>query len=224
MNISSRTQKLIGSEKVETLKKACVLIVGVGGVGGAVLEMLVRAGIGNITVVDGDCFDESNINRQLLALADNIGVPKVEIAQKRAISINPDINFSALKMRFNTQTSEQIFYGGFDYCVDCIDSVKDKIDLIVAAHNKNIPIIAAMGAGNRLMPSFAVMDISKTAGDGLAKAVRQCIKNTSVTKLKTVCDTGVSMKVDGTPGSISYAPVLMGCMLASEVIKDLLCL
>lgn len=238
-----RTEKLIGTEALEKLKNAHVLIVGIGGVGGSVFEMLVRTGVGHITVLDGDCFDESNLNRQILSKNSNIGYPKVQAAFIRAQEIDTSVTVTPLLLRYNPENKHLIWKNSYDYIADCIDSLSDKADLIISAKEKNIKIISAMGAGNRTNPNFKIMHLCKTTGDGLAKALRHRLKdyefeqnqliedfqktenNQVVKRLKThkvVCDEGLPMKIDGTPASISYAPNLMGMIMAGEIIRELI--
>lgn len=223
MNQFDRNIKLIGETAQNQLSAKNILIVGIGGVGGYAFEMLVRAGIGNFTIVDGDAVDITNLNRQIIALHSSLGQPKVEAAYNRAKDINPAANIKKLNMRFNENTSE-IILQAFDYVIDAIDSVKDKVLLIIRSKQKNIPIISALGAGNRINCDFAVGDIYDTRYDGLAKAVRKKLKENNIGSLKVVSSHTPPLKVEGVPASISYSPAIMGCMIANEVIKDILCL
>lgn len=223
MNKLSRTQALIGENGLKKLQSCHVLIVGLGGVGGYVYEMLLRTGIGAFTLVDGDCFDVTNLNRQVLATLDSLGKFKTETAKKRAGLVGSDAKIQLFPIRYNALSKHEILNSCYDYCCDCIDSVADKVDLILTCNEKKIPIISAMGAGNRISPQFAVTDLFKTQNDGLARAVRHRLKGSAVTSLKTVCDKSVPLTVEGVTGSISYAPALMGCLIANEVVKELLC-
>lgn len=232
-----RTLSLIGESNLEKLNKAKILLVGIGGVGGYVLEMLVRSGFSNITIIDNDIVDISNINRQIISLESEIGKKKVEVAKRRAENINPEIKITALDLMVTVENVNDILSEDFDYCIDCFDSVKAKVAFIIECTNRNLNLISAMGAGNRINPDFKVCDINKTAYDPLAKAVRKGLKNTNVKKLKTVCDIMPPIDLSGNNGddenkseildskivaSISYAPALMGCMIAKEVINDLI--
>ena len=220
----SRTVRLIGPQGRDALQAAHVLIVGVGGVGGSVFEMLLRAGVGALTVVDGDVFDETNLNRQLLCTVNDIGRYKVHVAAERGASVRPQTRVTPMACRYTAASSETIFAAGpYTAVADCIDSVADKVHLIESAQQRQLPIVSAMGAGNRLQPQFAVTDIYRTANDGLARAVRTRLRRDGVKALKTVCDSGLPQASDGLPGSISYAPNMMGCLLAAEIIKDVLC-
>lgn len=217
-----RTQKLIGDAGVAKLAAASVLVVGLGGVGGCVFEMLVRAGVGSITAVDGDTFEESNLNRQILSTRDALGKNKAAVARERAHVINPQCAVYAVEKHFTAENAEEIFCRQYDYVADCIDAVNDKTALIVEANRRNLPILSAMGSGNRLSPHFVVTDIYKTANDGLARAMRKKLKEAGIARLNTVCDTGTPQKTDGAVGTISYAPNLMGCVMAQKIVTDLI--
>ncbi len=220
--MTERTQLLIGERGVRTLAAAHVLVVGLGGVGGCVFEMLVRAGVGTLTAVDDDCFEESNLNRQLLATRETLGQNKAHAAALRAASIAPNCVVHAVESRFTAAAADALFATRFDCVADCIDSVADKTALVVAAKQHDVPIVSALGAGNRTQPHFAVCDVFKTQNDGLARALRKKLRDAGVDALKVICDTGTPEKKEGTPGTVSYAPNLMGCMLAQEVIAELL--
>jgi len=180
----NRTEILIGKENLNKLKNSNVAIFGVGGVGGYVTEMLVRAGIENITIIDFDNVDKSNLNRQIIALNSTIGQPKVEVMKNRILDINPNCNVNAINCRYTKENSETLLNQNYDYVIDAIDSVNDKINLIVECKKKELPIISAMGAGNRIgIPNFKITDISKTYNDGLAKVVRKKLKTENISKL-----------------------------------------
>lgn len=217
-----RTQKLVG-DKINKLIDSSVLIVGLGGVGGCVFEMLARAGVGRLTVVDCDDFDITNLNRQILCTLKNIGKPKTNAAEARAKEIAPHCKIIKKYMRYTGQNDGLIFDTHFDYVADCIDSVTDKTDLILSCINRNIPVISAMGAGNRLTPQFKITDIYSTEYDGLARAVRKRLRAAGVKSLNVVCDSGIPQNVDGIPGTISYAPNASGCVMAQKIVTDLLC-
>lgn len=219
MSRFDRTEQLIGD--MTPLSKASVLLVGVGGVGGYAFETLVRGGIGTLTVVDGDRFEESNLNRQLLALVSTVGRPKVEVAAERAAQINPDCTVRALPFRFDAATCETVFDRHYDYVVDAIDSVADKVLLVCESKRRGIPVVSAMGAGSRLDDEFSVRDIYETSYDGLAKAVRKRLREAGIDRLKVVCSALPPLSAPGS--SVSYPPAVMGAKLAGEVIRDLLC-
>ncbi len=212
----ARNIPLLGEVGQKKLNASNVLIVGVGGVGGYALEMLVRSGIGACTIVDMDKIDITNINRQILALHSTIGKRKVDVAVQRITDINPHIAITAYCERYTKDIEEKIFSARYDYCVDAIDSVKDKIDLILACKRHNVNCISALGAGNRLVADFEV--------NGLARAVRSRLRKEGVESHKTVCAVSNPRIENALTASISYVPSAMGCILAQEVIKDLLCL
>ncbi len=219
MSRFDRTEQLIGD--MTPLSKASVLLVGVGGVGGYAFETLVRGGIGTLTVVDGDRFEESNLNRQLLALVSTVGRPKVEVAAERAAQIDPACSVRALPFRFDAATCETVFDRHYDYVVDAIDSVADKVLLICECKRRGIPVVSAMGAGSRLDDEFSVRDIYETSYDGLAKAMRKRLREAGIDRLKVVCSALPPLSAPGS--SVSYPPAVMGAKLAGEVIRDLLC-
>ena len=221
MAITDRTERLIGKDGVQTLRNAHVLIVGIGGVGGCVFEMLCRAGVGHITVADGDVFDETNLNRQLLSSVRLVGTPKTEAARLRAAEIAPDCVITPLNMRFDEQSADGIFAAKYDYVADCIDSVADKTALIVRCQAEGIPVLSAMGAGNRIQPHFVVTDIFKTQNDGLARSLRKRLRAAGIHTANVVCDESVPLSIDGAIGTVSYAPNMCGCVMAQKIITDL---
>lgn len=222
--IFDRTKLLIGEENFKKLADSNILIVGVGGVGGFALEVLTRSGIGNFTIVDGDNVDITNINRQIIALNSTIGQSKVHLFEKRMKDINPNVNVRSLSVRFNEETLNLIFDRKYDYIVDCIDSVPDKLLLIKTAKEKNINIVSAMGAGNRIKISdFKIMDIFKTTNDKLAKKMRKLLKDNGIFKLDVVCCEAPAEQIEGTAiGSISYMPPLAGIKLGGFVVEKLI--
>ena len=223
MDWQARSKILLGADCAARLADKCVLIVGVGGVGGYALETVVRCGVGNITIVDGDVFDETNLNRQLLATRANIGKSKADAGAKRAKEINPDIAVTAINARFNDGTAEEIFAAGYDYVIDCIDSIRDKVLLIEKTHALNIPCISALGAANRLDTDFEVTDISRTHSDGLARAVRKQLRERGIEKHKVVCSVSPCLQTaDGALGSVAFPPAVCGIIVGKEVIIDLL--
>ena len=222
-DFSQRTVALIGAEGYQKLKNSVILLVGTGGVGGYAAEFLVRAGVGDITVVDGDDVEPSNLNRQIIATADTVGMPKVEALKSRLLSINSGLKITALKRRFCSGNADEIFSREFDFVVDAIDSVKDKVSLISAAKSRGVPIVSAMGAGNRYdIPSFAVKDIYSTSGDGLARVMRKKLREAGVDSLPCVCAQSAPVAADGVIGSISYYPAVCAGVIAAYVINKLL--
>lgn len=222
-DFSQRTVALIGQEDYQKLKKRAILLVGVGGVGGYVAEFLVRAGVGYITLVDGDVVEPTNLNRQIIATTGTVGLPKVEVMKNRLLSINPDLRVKAIMARFCQDNADSFFDGKLDFVVDAIDSVKDKTALILAAKNNGVPVVSAMGAGNRYdVPSFEVKDIFSTQGDGLARAMRKKLREAGVTDVPCVCAKSGYVAVNGVIGSISYYPAACAAVLAAYVINKLI--
>jgi tRNA A37 threonylcarbamoyladenosine dehydratase len=228
----SRTEMLIGSEGLEKLQKARVAVFGIGGVGGYAVEALARAGIGALDLVDDDMVDISNINRQIIALHSTIGQPKVEVAAKRIKDINPNIKLKINKIFYLTENKEQFNFKEYDYVIDAIDTVAGKISLIEQAVEAGVPIISAMGAGNKLDASkLEITDISKTHTCPLAKVMRKELRQRGISHVKVVYSTEPALKPQmceanngkrQTPGSISFVPSVMGLLIAGEVIRDLL--
>lgn len=230
--IFQRTELLIGSENLEKLKKSNVIVFGLGGVGGATVEALVRAGIGNLSIVDFDIIDITNLNRQLVATQSVVGKPKVEAARERILAIRSDINLTVYQEKFLKENSDLFFKDKtYDYIVDAIDLVTPKLDLIELATNLKIPIISSMGTGNKINPAmFEVADIKKTSVCPLAKVVRRELKKRRINKLKVVYskeeprkpfNENGSREKSKNVGSISFVPPVVGMILASEVIKDI---
>lgn len=222
MSIFERTSQLIGDNKLEKLNNSHVAVFGVGGVGGYTLEMLARAGVGELTIVDFDVVSESNINRQIIALHSTVGKLKVDVFKARLLDINPNLKLNVFPVKFCADTLEEIFKTNFDYVVDAIDDVNNKILLIETCHNKNIKIVSAMGAGNRCdIPNFEVSDIYKTYNDGLAKVMRKKLKQCGIEKHNVVFTKSISTPNGKTVGSISYYPSMCGCVMSAYVINEL---
>lgn len=231
-----RSELLVKPEGLEKLKNARILAVGLGGVGSFAVEFLVRAGIGNITIVDGDLVDVTNINRQLPALRSTVGKPKVDVVADRILDINAEIRLKKINEFLTPERMEEILNSErFDYVLDCIDSVSPKLSLIIAAKRKKIKIISCMGAGGKTDPAkVMVRDISKTNNCFLAKQIRKRLKKEKINKgfrcvFSTEIQDETSLKLtDGSQykksyyGTISYMPALFGLYAASEVIKHLL--
>lgn len=219
-----RTEKLIGEENIEKLKQAKVAIFGVGGVGGFVLEGLVRSGIGNIDIYDKDIIDISNINRQIIALHSTIGKDKVEIAKQRALDINPNIHINVYKIFYGEDTSSKINLADYDYIIDAIDTVKSKLELIKRAREADVKIISCMGTGKKMDPTrFEITDISKTSVCPLAKIIRKELKKENIHHLKVLYSKEEPIKNDeNVTSSISFVPSVAGLIIAGEVIKDII--
>lgn len=216
----SRMQGLFSETEFEKLNNSRVIVFGVGGVGSYVVEALARAGVGNITAVDNDVVDESNINRQLIALNSTIGKDKVQVIKERVLDINPNCNFNAIKEYFDENSS--IDLKEYDYIIDAIDSVKSKLILAEFAVNNNIKIISSMGTGNKLEPQkLLVSDISKTSYCPLAKKMRVELRKRGINHLKVVYSTEESKCNSVPPSSVSFVPSVAGLLIASEVIKEI---
>ena len=183
----SRTALLLGAEAMEKLRKARVIVFGLGGVGGHACEALVRSGVGAIDLVDDDQVSESNLNRQLFATRNTIGMDKTEAAKLRLLDINPDLKITTHKCFFLPETADRFDFTQYDYIVDAIDTVTGKIALAEAADRAGTPIISSMGAGNKLDPTaFEVTDINKTSVCPLARVMRKELRRRGVKKLKVV--------------------------------------
>lgn len=220
-----RSELLFSENELERFSKSNILLVGVGGVGGACFETLVRMGLRNITVVDGDVFSESNLNRQLLCTRDNIGHSKVKEALLRAKSINQVILVDCKEMFLNEANIDEIDYTKFDYIIDCCDTMTTKLLLIKKALQYNIKIISSMGTGNRVDPTkLEIMNIWKTQNDPVAKIMRKLMRDNGIKyKLPVLCSTELPRKIQSrTPGSVSFVPNVAGFCIASYVFNDII--
>ena len=231
-----RTELLIKEEGIERLQSANILIIGLGGVGAFAAEFLVRSGIGNLTIVDGDTVDITNINRQLPALNSTIGKNKTDVVAERILDINPEINLKKINEFLEPERMEELLtQEKFDYVLDCIDSLSPKLALIITCKRKKIKLVSAMGAGGKTDPSkVMVRDISKTNNCFLAKQIRKKLKKEQIHKgFRCVFSTEIqdenSLKMtDGSNykksfyGTISYMPAIFGLYAAAEVIRFLL--
>ena len=213
----SRTEKLIGSEGVKRLKSASVLVMGCGGVGSYAAEAVARAGIGKITLMDGDDAAESNLNRQLVALSSTIGRNKAEVMAERCRDINPDADVAAVPSFY--KTDEDLDISGFDWIIDAIDDVDAKVELIKNAKEKNINIISSMGAAGKFETQFVTADISETTVCPLAKVMRKRLRDIGIEHLPVVYSKEKPVPRDGVLGTMSYVPGSCGLELAGYVIK-----
>jgi tRNA threonylcarbamoyladenosine dehydratase len=216
-----RLAMLIGAESVAKLNRCSVAVVGLGGVGGICAEALARSGVGRLLLVDGDTVEETNINRQIVALSDTIGQNKALIMTGRIRSMNPKIQVEAYPVFFK---DDEFLIPGLDYVVDAIDNVNDKVQLIKKCREYNVPVISSMGAGNKLDPmAFRVVPIENTSVDPLAKIMRKKLKDQGISGVKTVCSTEKPIVTgSATPGSFMPAVAAAGLLLAAEVIQDIL--
>ena len=222
---------LIGEEAVEKLKRARVAVFGVGGVGGYAIEVLARAGVGAIDLIDNDRVSESNINRQIIALHSTVGRLKTDVMKERLLDINPQMDVRTHNVFFLPENADEFDFSGYDYVVDAIDTVSGKIALIERAKKANVPVISCMGTGNKTNPSaFVVADIEKTSVCPLARVMRRELKGRGISGVKVVYSTEEPHEPSGAksetgkpvPASISFVPPVAGLLLASAVIKDLI--
>ncbi len=222
-----RTELLLGSKAMECLQKARVAVFGVGGVGGYVVEALVRSGVGTIDIVDNDTVCLSNINRQIIATHKTLGQYKVDVMRERILEINPDAVVNVYKCFFLPETKDEFDFSQYSYVVDAVDTVTAKIELVMECQKAGVPIISSMGAGNKLNPAeFEVADIYKTSVCPLAKVMRRELKKRNVKHLKVVYSKEEAVRplreVEGCKaGSNAFVPSVAGLIIASEVIKDL---
>ncbi len=229
-----RAELLFKSEGLKNLKNSNVLVVGLGGVGSFAAEFLVRAGVGTMTIVDGDTVDITNINRQLPALHSTIGLPKVQVVGDRLLDINPELNLTKIEEFLSPERALEIVNPDFDYVLDCIDSVTPKLNLIISAKRNRVKIISSMGAGGKMEASKVhVSCITNATNCMLAKTIRKRLKAVKIDKLKVVSSSEIqdesSLKMtDGTNfkksfyGTNSYMPGLFGLYMAETVIRYLL--
>lgn len=227
-----RTELLIGKENLNKLQHSHVIVFGVGGVGGFAIEALVRSGIGEISIVDFDTVDLTNLNRQIIATQDSIGKLKTSVMKARLLSINPNVIVHEFPEKFSMENSDLFFKDKkYDYIVDAIDLVTSKLALAEIAKNLSIPIISSMGTGNKIEPTMLeVADINKTSVCPLARVIRKELKNRGIKKLKVVYSKELPKKPFNESGSrekkvnvgsIAFVPSTAGLIIASEVVKDL---
>ena len=233
----SRTELLLGKAAMEKLNRSRVAVFGVGGVGGYVCEALARSGIGSFDLVDNDTVSLTNLNRQIIATHKTIGREKVEVMKERISEINPDADVRIYKCFFLPENADEFPFEEYDYIVDAVDTVTAKIELVIKAEEKNVPVISSMGAGNKLDASqFKVADIYETKVCPLAKVMRHELKKRNIKKLKVVYSEeipvqpasdpklsteGQSAGKRAVPGSVAFVPSVAGLIIAGEVVKDL---
>ena len=224
MEFLSRTERMIPKEDIKKINDKAVIVFGLGGVGGSCAEALVRAGIGEIGLVDGDEYEITNINRQAFATTKTLGMRKVDACEERLLEINPNLKIKKYDLFVSEENIRNVDFKDYNYVVDAIDTITSKLLIIKEAYDNNINIISAMGAGNRLDPTkFQVMEIEKTQNDPHARIMRKKLKEMGIKKLKVVCSSELPIKTgDRTPGSISFVPPVCGMVLASQVIRDIL--
>lgn len=223
-NIFTRTETMLGSEAMKKLRKSKVLIFGIGGVGGYVVEALARSGVGNIDIVDGDDVDITNINRQIIANVSSVGRLKVDVMKERLLLINPDISIDTYPVFYLPEKADIFDFSKYDYIVDAVDTVSAKLSIIENAKRESVPVISAMGAGNKLDPSaFKLADIKNTRVCPLARVMRRELKKRGIENLPVVYSEEEPFREnpERTPASVSFVPAVMGFIMAGKVIKDL---
>jgi tRNA A37 threonylcarbamoyladenosine dehydratase len=218
-----RTEKLIGSNALELLHNSHVVVFGIGGVGSHAAEALARSGVGKLTLVDHDVITPSNINRQIHALHSTIDRPKTAVMGERLLDINPNAEIYTVCERFLPEDSNW----PFSYVIDAVDTVSCKLQIIMEAKKRGIPLISAMGAGNRTEPSLLkVGDIYETQGCPLAKIIRGLCRKNGIKDLKTVFSTEMPTAAEGTErriiGSIAFIPAVAGLLMASEAVREII--
>jgi len=230
-----RVELLLGSQGLQKLKKANVLLFGVGGVGGFTAEALVRSGVGSITLVDNDVVNETNINRQIIATVQSVGLSKVEVMKARLNAINPEVKVDTLNLFYLPENADTIDFSAFDYVVDAVDTVSAKIAVIERAKEQGVPVISCMGTGGKLNPELlTVGDIANTKGCPLARVMRRELKKRNITGVKVVYSTEESAQVSldnplseekgkgrVAPPSMIFVPAIAGLMMANQVVLDL---
>lgn len=234
-NWNTRTELLLGADRMELLAHSHVLVVGLGGVGAYAAEQICRAGIGRMTIVDADLVNESNINRQLPALHSTLGMPKAEVVARRLLDINPRLKLTVVNEFLRDERTEEILSSSkYDFVVDAIDSLSPKVFLLYHALSRKIPVVSSMGAGAKIDPAqVQIADISKSSNCALAKAVRKRLRGMGIEKgIPVVFSTemanpGAIIEIDNeqckrsTAGTVSYMPAIFGCYLASYVIRNI---
>ena len=225
-----RTELLIGKDKINILQHSCVVVFGLGGVGSYVVEGLVRAGIGNIAIIDNDIVDITNLNRQVIADTSSVGKLKVDVEEERMLKINPNINILKIKDFVNKDNLQNIMNTikntfSIDYLIDAIDTVGSKLAIIQYCNENGIKLISCMGTGNKLdARKFEIADISKTSVCPLAKVIRKEVKKLNIKHLKVLYSTEEPIKTDfNAPASISFVPSIAGLLIAGEVVRELIC-
>jgi len=248
LNSFSRTELLLGKEAMNIISSSTVAVFGIGGVGSFTVEALARCGVGKLVLIDDDNVCLTNINRQIHATTKTVGKPKVEVMRDRILEINPRAKVDIFQEFYSVESSYKLLSTDYNYVADAIDTISGKIDLVVKCKEMGIPIICSMGAGNKLDPTkFTVSDIYKTTIDPIAKVMRKELRKRGIESLKVVYSTEEPLKIEQEcdasckvncicppgsqrtcstrrqiPGSISFVPSVVGLIMASEIIKDLI--
>lgn len=232
MSQFTRTEMLLGSQSMSLLQASRVAVFGIGGVGGFAAEALVRAGVGSIDLVDNDTVALSNLNRQIIALHSTLGRSKVQVMAERLADINPSARITCHEMFYLPENADAIDLSQFDYIIDAVDTVAAKLELITRADRLGVPIICAMGAGNKLDPTkIVITDIYQTTTCPLARVIRSQCKKRGIRRLKVAYSTEPALRPApaeeptcrrATPGSVSFVPSVMGLIIAGEVVRDVI--
>lgn len=218
----SRTEALLGAEALARLSAARVAVFGVGGVGGHAAEALARCGVGALELVDDDVVSPSNLNRQVLALRSTLGRPKVDVAAERIRDINPGCAVSARRELFLPSTADSFDFSSYDYVLDCIDTVAGKIEIVMRALAAGVPVVSAMGAGNKLDPGrFRVCDIYSTDVCPLARVMRRELRRRGVGRLAVVFSDEPPVLSSRVPASVPFVPGAAGLLMAGKAVRDL---
>ncbi|MBR0130391.1 MAG: ThiF family adenylyltransferase [Firmicutes bacterium] len=221
----TRTELLIGQEKLDKLKSSAVLVLGLGGVGGYAAEALARAGVGRLGICDFDRVDITNKNRQILALDSTIGKLKADVSEARLRDINPELQIEKFAFRIDEETLSGLHIGDWDFIADCIDDTKAKLMVIKTAKEQGVPMISSMGTGNKMMDPgrFRVCDIEETEGDPLAKYMRKALRKLEIKDVKVLFSDELPMHPGARPiPTISYMPAIAGLNIAAYIIKQLI--
>lgn len=231
MSIEERTALLLGAEGVARLRRAHVILFGVGGVGSYTAEALARAGVGRLTIVDADVVADSNRNRQLIALCSTVGLPKAEVAAARIADINPDCRVRAVRLFYTPETADQIDFSDADYIVDAVDTVTAKLEILARAQAAGVPVLSCMGTGNKLHPELLrLTTLEKTEGCPLARVMRAECRRRGIRGVTVVYSAEPPRRctvpdTEGTgrhaPGSVSFVPGAAGLIAAGRVVRDL---
>ncbi len=224
----ARTELLIGMEAMEKLRRSRVAVFGIGGVGGYVVEALVRSGVGGLDLIDHDQVSITNLNRQIIATLDSVGRDKADVMKERILSINPDASVNVFKCFFLPENADDFDFGQYSYVVDAVDTVTAKIELVLRAKEAGVPVISCMGTGNKLDPArLEIADLYQTSVCPLAKVMRRELRKRNVDQLKVLYSKEepiknyLSVRGRAVPGSVSFVPSAAGLIIASEVVKDI---
>lgn len=219
-----RLELLIGKDNIEKIKNSNITVLGLGGVGGYVVEALVRCGVSNITIVDFDKVEESNLNRQIIATRDKIGCSKTDLFKERILSINAEVNVKDVSLFVDESNIDSLFTERVDYFIDACDCINTKKLVIDRCLKNDVKFITSMGTGNRMDPSkLAIIDIRKTSNDPIAKILRKYVKDNKINKkIMTLCSSEVPIRKGKVVGSNSFVPASAGLLIASFVVRDII--